>query len=134
MAALEVGWHLYGESYDRGRFLVRMRQLLEEVGVEETTELPDHLISVLPVLARLDPEGAAELARSSVLPAMERMLGGLAGTDNPYEDVLRAAADVLDGRFPPPDTNRPASAGRPERPEGAEGSADPIPHHRRRKP
>lgn len=124
VAALEVGWHLYGESYDRGRFLVRMRELLDEVGVEETTELPDHLISVLPVLARLEPESGAELARSSALPAVARMLDGLAGNENPYEDVLRAVADVLEDRFPPSRGTRPTSALRP----------DPVPHHRRRKP
>lgn len=120
VAALEVGWHLYGESYDRGRFLVRMRQLLEEVGVEETTELPDHLISVLPVLARLEPESAAELARSSVLPAVARMLDGLAGNDNPYEDVLRAVAEVLQERFGPAGDLEGAAA------------TEPAPHHRRR--
>ena len=32
---LELGWQLYGEDYNRGAFLVRMRELMREKGVEE---------------------------------------------------------------------------------------------------
>jgi nitrate reductase molybdenum cofactor assembly chaperone NarJ/NarW len=32
---LELGWHLYGESYQRGEFLVKMRQALDAAGVAE---------------------------------------------------------------------------------------------------
>ena len=41
--SLEVGWHLFGENYERGEFLVRMREQLRRSGIPETTELPDHL-------------------------------------------------------------------------------------------
>ena len=44
----EVGWHIYGEQYRRGRFLVQARELLKIVGVDERGELPDHLMSLLP--------------------------------------------------------------------------------------
>ena len=50
VCSLEVGWHLFGEDYNRGAFLVRMRGLLREHGIEEGAELPDHLESVLRVL------------------------------------------------------------------------------------
>src|SRR3990172_6774062 len=43
LCCLEVGWQLYGEEYERGAFLVEMRQLLRDCGVRESTELPDHL-------------------------------------------------------------------------------------------
>ena len=35
VCCLEVGWHLYGEDYNRGAFLVKMRQLLRSHGVAE---------------------------------------------------------------------------------------------------
>lgn len=121
VCALEVGWHLYGESYDRGRFLVRMRELLEALGLAESVELPDHLTSVLPALARLEAEAAEDLAGSYVAQAIRKMLEGLAGKENPYEGVLQAVRQVLEARFP---------SAAPEA-DGAGGSAAVLPHHRR---
>ena len=57
----EVGWHIYGEQYRRGRFLVQARDLLKVVGIEERGELPDHLMSLLPAVARLKPDDAEGL-------------------------------------------------------------------------
>ena len=98
VCALEIGWHLWGEAYERGAFLVRMRDLLRRTGVPEETELPDHLTSALPALARLEPAEAADLATKFVLPALARMLAGLSNKDNPYERVLRAAEIVVAAR------------------------------------
>ena len=84
---LEVGWHLYGEDYHRGAFLVRMRGLLREHGVPEETELPDHLTHVLPVLGRLDDARAEALARGYVLPALVKMLDGFGEKRNPYRQL-----------------------------------------------
>lgn len=88
--ALEVGWHLYGENYSRGDFLVKMRQALRRHGLPESAELPDHLSHVLSVLGRLPPAEYAPFAESHVVPAIDKMLAGLAGQGNPYEKLLRA--------------------------------------------
>ncbi len=48
--ALEIGWHLHGETYDRGAFLVVMRGRLRDLGITENSELPDHLSHGLIVL------------------------------------------------------------------------------------
>lgn len=96
--SLEVGWHLFGEDYARGKFLVRMRQEMRKHGVEESSELPDHLAHVLAVLGRMDQPEADELAQACVLPALEKMLSGVAGRNNPYENVLKAVRSVLETR------------------------------------
>jgi nitrate reductase molybdenum cofactor assembly chaperone len=96
VATLEVGWHLYGENYERGRFLVRMRQELRARGLPESTELPDHLTHVLAVLGRMEPAEAAEFCAASVLPAVGKMAAGLEGKDNPFEHVLRAIRRTLE--------------------------------------
>jgi len=95
VCALDVGWHLFGEAYERGAFLVKMRELLARMGLAEGTELPDHLTSVLPAFGRMEPEEASELAASHLLPAMEKMLAGFQGKDNPYEHALRAARSLV---------------------------------------
>lgn len=119
VCALEVGWHLHGESYDRGRFLVQMRGLLERLEIDEGGELPDHLASVLPALARLDPDERKKLGHRSVIPALARMLAAFDGRDNPYADALRTADAALR-----------LLVGAPE--EEPAIPARTAPHHRRR--
>lgn len=95
--SLEVGWHLFGENYSRGEFLVEMRRALRGLELEEAGELPDHLVHVLPVLARMDPVSARTFIGERVLPALDKMLAALEGKDQRYEDLLRAVrSTVLD--------------------------------------
>ena len=94
----EVGWHLFGENYERGTFLVWMRVQLRHFGLAESTELPDHLTHVLPVLGRLEPAEANEFSATCVLPALQRMLDSLKDKQNPYENALHVIADVLRAR------------------------------------
>lgn len=98
VCCLEVGWQLFGDEYERGSFLVKMRKHLREAGIPETHELPDHMVHVIALLGRLDRGGAGELTTSAVLPALGKMLNGLAGKDNPFENVLSAIEIVLSER------------------------------------
>lgn len=95
VSCLNVGWHLYGEAYDRGAFLVKMRQLLREYEIKESTELPDHLIHVLPLLGTMPVEDANKFFQSFVLPGMNKMMEGVAGKSNPYEFLLQAVQAYL---------------------------------------
>lgn len=100
--ALELGWHLFGESYSRGAFLVRMRQLLAECEVGEASELPDHLGCVLAILGRTREDVAAALVRGSVLPAMDKIVAGFDDPEDPYRRVLLALRRFLDLQHPAP--------------------------------
>ncbi len=106
--ALEIGWHLFGEDYHRGALLVRLRRELARHGIAETAELPDHLTHVLMLLDRMAEDEAAEFAGACVVPAVDRMLQGLEGRDNPYEIILRLAALLLKETFRTPITNESA--------------------------
>ena len=66
--ALEVGWHLFGEEYARGMFLVRMREELRKYSLPESAELPDHIAHVLAVVAAMPDDEAAQL-RAGLRPA-----------------------------------------------------------------
>ncbi len=100
VCALEVGWQLYGEQYARGVFMVKMRELTREVGVDPGTELPDHLPNSLRVLGRLDDAKATKLATSFMRPAVNKMREALADREgDPYRGVLDAIALLLDLRF-----------------------------------
>lgn len=99
--ALEVGWHLFGENYDRGVFLVKMRHEMRRLALAESTELPDHLSHVLRVLGRLESPAAEEFAHEFVLPALAKMRAGL-GVESPFGDILKAIQLVLESQHPRP--------------------------------
>jgi nitrate reductase delta subunit len=109
VCSLEVGWHLHGDTYDRGEFLWRMRQMLRRCGVAESSELPDHMAHVVPALARLDPGEARALLAGAVFPAMAKMQGALASSRSPFGHLLNAVSSVL-GADPSPGA-RAAGAG-----------------------
>ncbi|MBI2820088.1 MAG: molecular chaperone TorD family protein [Acidobacteria bacterium] len=96
VCCLEVGWQLYGEDYNRGTFMVKMRQQLRAHGVPESIELPDHLANLLPLLGRMEPAEAGPLCASSILPALVKMQAGLEGKNNPYEEVLLAVRRLIE--------------------------------------
>ncbi|MEK7766652.1 MAG: molecular chaperone TorD family protein [bacterium] len=100
--ALDVGWHLFGEDYNRGLFLARIRREMARHGLAESAELPDHLTQVLALLDRMDSREGTAFAVSCVLPAVEKMRGKLAEKGSPFEPVLGEVEAVLRERFSPP--------------------------------
>ncbi len=91
--SLHVGWHLFGENYERGALLVGLAGELEAAGVDPGTELPDHLTVVLRLLARLpEGEGRQLLVEAIVAPALEAMRREVARSDAPWAAVLSALA------------------------------------------
>jgi nitrate reductase assembly molybdenum cofactor insertion protein NarJ len=95
---LEIGWHLFGENYERGEFLVRMREQLRRHGIAESTELPDHLTHLLALIPRMDRVEAAELAGQFVLPALAKI--GEAVKDKHYTPLIAAIRSRLEADFP----------------------------------
>lgn len=117
VCSLEIGWHLFGENYDRGALMVKMRQELRRYGIGETVELPDHLSHCLTLLGRMEAERAQDFANSCVLPALDKMLGAFAGkaegketiaaealapSATPFVSVLRVIGDVLGALYAGP--------------------------------
>ena len=95
---LEIGWHIFGENYERGEFLVRMREQLRRHGIAESSELPDHLCHILLLLDRLDPEEAADLVGQFVLPALAKIKDSLNGSA--YQSLVVATATRLEADYP----------------------------------
>jgi nitrate reductase delta subunit len=91
---LDLGWHLYGEAYERGAFLVEIREALEGAGITESAELPDHLSHIVMLLGRLDQEAATTLA-VRVIPAIDTLIGNIDGKDDPIEHLLKAIHSLV---------------------------------------
>ncbi|MCP4583679.1 MAG: hypothetical protein GY839_18875 [candidate division Zixibacteria bacterium] len=104
--ALEVGWHLFGERYERGMFIVRMRQTLRQLNLAESTELPDHLAHVLAALGMMGDREAKDFATLIVMPAIQKMLAGFKEKENQYAAVLDGIRDELITRYNLPEQGK----------------------------
>ncbi|HLB01069.1 MAG TPA: molecular chaperone TorD family protein [Bacteroidota bacterium] len=94
--SLETGWQLYGESYERGSFLVKMRGMLRSLGIEEKGELPDHLSYMLMALGRLPVDEAGELVRKYLSKSLSKIIGNFTDAGNPYLKLLRTVSLVFE--------------------------------------
>jgi nitrate reductase delta subunit len=93
---LEVGYHLFGETYKRGEFLAGLRREEEMLGIDANGQLPDFL----PLLLRLYPAIADDETRETLradclIPALHHMIEKLRVGDNPYGGILRALSSAL---------------------------------------
>ncbi len=94
--ALEIGWHLFGEDYMRGQFLVRMRGELTKYEIAESTELPDHLAHVLAVLALMPDDEASQFSHACVFPALHKMQQSLEKNQSPYRHLIWCLLHLLE--------------------------------------
>jgi nitrate reductase delta subunit len=95
IASLEIGWHLFGETYERGAFLVKMRGLLRQYHIEESSELPDHLTQCLMVVGRMPKAEADEFVSTYLRTSLDKILEGFQGKENPYEHLLLALKNFI---------------------------------------
>ncbi|HYL34365.1 MAG TPA: nitrate reductase molybdenum cofactor assembly chaperone [Bryobacteraceae bacterium] len=111
--ALDLGWHLYGEQYARGEFLVRVRKELRKHGIQESSELPDHLTHILPLLARMDSADAVQFVREFVAPAVAKLVAALDRKQTPFALLMRAVREALPVQveIPPPKVELPVLPG-----------------------
>ena len=91
VATLEIGWHLWGEQYERGRFLADLRAIQERAGIDAGCELPDHITVLLPTIAATDSDDL----REKCAKALEKILRTLDEQGNPYRHLLRAAMEAV---------------------------------------
>lgn len=97
---LEIGWHLYGEDYKRGEFLVNMRQSLAEYHIVESIELPDHISHCLKLLAALDADDTGIYVANFLLPAIKTILKNFE-KKNPFLPLVETLRGYLTECFVP---------------------------------
>ena len=94
---LEIGWHLFGEAPERGAFLVMLREDLAHAGVYERGHLPDHLPTLLRLIARQDAAAASALA-AIIAPAVAAVVERLRARGHPFADAVGAVARALEAQ------------------------------------
>jgi nitrate reductase delta subunit len=100
VCSLEIGWHLFGENYDRGALMARLRGELRRHGIRENGELPDHLSQVMPLLARMEPAEAQDFFAACVAPALAKMQAAFrTQPDVPYAVILNVICQWLQRQY-----------------------------------
>ncbi len=96
VSSLHLGYHLFGEDYNRGELLANLVFELRRAGVERGTELPDFLPTLMRLLARLDEEEDRRLLLDHLItPGMEKVNTELAKSESPWAVVLRFLGPAL---------------------------------------
>lgn len=75
ITTLGVGYVMFGDDYKRGEVLVNLNRELAAAGVDCGTELPDHLPTVLRLVARwADADLRQEFVEEILYPALRMMI------------------------------------------------------------
>lgn len=93
--SMEVGWHLFGEEYDRGAFMAEVRGSLRTHGIEEHIELPDHLTHVLQLVEAMSDDEASQFGAKFGLVSIDLMIAALQKIESPYLDVMGIARQLV---------------------------------------
>lgn len=91
---LDIGWHLFGEDYKRGEFLVTMRGLMRRLNVTDTNELPDHIHHVLQVVNRMEENELESFLDEFLRPSLNIIEKNM-DEGNKYFPVIKTLAGVL---------------------------------------
>lgn len=99
-----TGYILFGESFDRGKFLVRLQKEYRERDFSAGNELADHLAIMFKFMSILDADEhtARLLLKDVFVPVLTKMNSGFKDeneTPNPYRQVLRAILAVLESVY-----------------------------------
>ena len=95
-----TGYILFGESFNRGKFLVRLQKEYRERCFSAGNELADHLAVMFRFMGVLDSDEhtAQLLLKECFVPVLTKMNTGFKNENenpNPYRQVLRAILSVL---------------------------------------
>lgn len=86
-----LGYYLFGDGDRRRTFLAGLEELYQVYHFCAADEAPDHLGMMLRFLGQVgDEETTEEMTFLHILPALKRMLKGLAERTTPYKEVLQA--------------------------------------------
>jgi len=102
VCTLHVGYHLFGDTYQRGAFLSGLGAELRRAGLADAVrgDLPDFLPTLLRLVPRLsDGESQQVLIEVALAPALERMREALREAEAPWRAVIEALPALLRDRW-----------------------------------
>lgn len=97
ICTLEVGFHLFGESYKRGEFLAHLRAEEDPFELRQDSQLPDYLPVLLRLVGHLsDAELCRDLVGACILPATAKMGAALDEKQSAYMHLIATVTAALE--------------------------------------
>ena len=92
-----AGYHLFGENYKRGAFMVKLKEQYKLLDFSCEKELPDHIAVILRFLSILhDEESAKILKEECLIPVLEKMITAFGEEEtNMYSEAVQALLLLL---------------------------------------
>ncbi len=88
-----LGYHLFGDDVRRSFFMAKLKERLENHGIQAGAELPDHLPLVLRLAGCEGPGDERQtLINDCLIPGLSRMIQafGQGEAGNPYREAIEA--------------------------------------------
>jgi nitrate reductase delta subunit len=96
-ATLEVGYHVFGETYKRGEFLAHLSAEEEGLALGAERQLPDYLPVLLRLLEHLgDDDLRRDLVGACMLPAIAAVATSLESSESPYRHLVSCVGAALE--------------------------------------
>lgn len=93
---LHVGYHVYGEAYQRGGLLAGLAEELRKAGVNPGNEIPDYLPTVLRLLSRLPNDENRQLFIDNVLAlGLGLMTRELKNVNTPWAAAVASMSELF---------------------------------------
>ena len=96
VCTLNLGHHIFGDTYARGALLAGLAGELNRHEVAHRFDLPDFLPTMLRLLAQMqDEEDRQLLVHSVMIPALKKVITALEQSPGPWPELLRRLPLVL---------------------------------------
>lgn len=101
VCTLNLGHHLFGDTYQRGALLAGLATELKTYGISTREDLPDFLPTLLQLLAAFPTdEDRVHLTHVVILPALKKINHTLLSSKSPWARILTALAEWLEHVVP----------------------------------
>ncbi len=91
-----IGYQLCGESQQRTLFMIKLQELYKQHDFDSGNELPDHLTELLRFIGSISDQACRqEIIEDGLLPALEKITGGIESDGHPYMALLHALQHFL---------------------------------------
>jgi nitrate reductase delta subunit len=101
VATLNLGYHIFGDTYERGALLAGLVREHNRHGVNFDHDLPDAMPALLRLLGRMeDDEDRRLLVHAVVLPALAKVNQAIEKSTDPWSALVRSISPLLDVEVP----------------------------------
>jgi len=108
VCTLNLGYHLLGDTYQRGALLACLAAQLNVAGVDYLHDLPDYLPTLIRLLATLDdPEDRVLLVHSILVPGLNKINTALKESPGAWPALLRSLPELFETEEPKLDAEIP---------------------------